>query len=306
MSQGVQSVPGARQRPAQVPPGWRAGPAARGALQALGRPRAARLLSLVAFLGCWSVAVAVLPTTLLPSPARVAEFMWDELRGDTLAPETVYQAFAASLQRLGLGFLLALAVGVPVGLLMGLSRAADALLRDFVLVGLAMPSLMWALIMAMWFGFGPTASILTVLLASVTFVIINVAEGVRDVPRDLLDVAAAYGVPRPRVVRHVVLPSLMPFFFASLRYGLANGWKGLVLAEVFAATNGAGWTIRYWYDAHRAYGVVGYALFFLLFALLLERVVFGRLSRWVFRWRPAASGSSPTTTRKEQDGHDQG
>jgi NitT/TauT family transport system permease protein len=273
---------------ARAPAGRRLGVAVGDRLpHALRSPRVARLLSLVLFLLGWYVAVPLLPTVLLPSPTRVAQFMWDELRGDTLAPQTVYEAFAVSLQRLGLGFLLAVTVGAPIGLLVGLRRDVAAFLHDFVVVGLAVPSLLWALITAMWFGFGPAAPIVTVLLAATPFVVINVAEGVRDVPKELLDAARAYEVPRARTVRHVVLPSLMPFFFASMRYGIANGWKGLVLAEVFAATDGAGWTIRYWYDAHRAHGVVGYALFFLIFALLLERVVFGRLSAWVFRWRPA-------------------
>ncbi|MGZ5383936.1 MAG: ABC transporter permease, partial [Acidimicrobiia bacterium] len=118
------------------------------------------------------------------------------------------------------------------------------------------------------------------------FVIINTFEGVRDVPRELSDMARAYNVPRNKVMRHVTIPSLMPFFFASLRYGLANGWKGLVLAEVFAATSGAGWNIKYWYDAHRAQGVIGYALFFILFALFVERVVLQKLSKRGLKWRP--------------------
>ena len=99
--------------------------------------------------------------------------------------------------------------------------------------------------------------------------------------------ARSFNVPRRRVVRHVLIPSLLPFLFAALRYGFANGWKGLVLAEVFASSNGAGWTIRYWYDAHRGQGVIGYALFFVLFALFIERGVFERMSRRVFRWRPS-------------------
>lgn len=247
---------------------------------------AGRLLSIVAFLLGWQLLVPLLPTILIPEPLRVAQFMWDELRGDTLAPQTVYEAFGLSLQRLIVGLLIAVAIGLPVGLLIGLSRSAEAFLHDFVVVGLAMPSLVWALVAGMWWGLGSRSAIIVVVLAAVTFVIINVAEGVRDVPKRLIDMGTAYGVPRARIVRHVVLPSLMPFFFAALRYGLANGWKGLVLAEVFAGTDGAGWTIRYWYDAHRAYGVIGYALFFVIFALLVERLFFGRLSAYVFRWRP--------------------
>ena len=57
-----------------------------------------------------------------------------------------------------------------------------------------MPSLVWALIAAMWFGFGTTAPLVTVILAAVMFVVINIAEGVRNVPKDLLDMSTAYGV----------------------------------------------------------------------------------------------------------------
>ena len=249
-------------------------------------PRFARVFAWIAFLIAWQLAIPLLPTLLVPTPAEVAEFMWDEIRGDTLAPQTVYEAFGLSLQRLTLGLAIAFAIGVPIGLLMGLSKKATWFGHDFVVVGLAMPSLVWALIAAMWFGFGTTAPLVTVILAAVMFVVINIAEGVRNVPKDLLDMATAYGVRRRDSIRHVVFPSLMPFFFAALRYALANAWKGLVLAELFASTNGAGWMIKFWYDAHRAQGIVGYALFFIIFALLVERLVFGRLSARVFRWRP--------------------
>jgi ABC-type nitrate/sulfonate/bicarbonate transport system permease component len=246
----------------------------------------ARILSFITFLVVWQVSIPLLPTLLVPTPAEVAEFMWAEIRGDTLAPQTVYQAFWTSLQRLSLGLLIAFAIGLPIGLLMGLSKKADWFGHDFVVVGLAMPSLVWALIAAMWFGFGTIAPLITVVLAAWTFVAINVAEGVRNVPKDLLDMGKAYGVRRFDTIRHVILPSLMPFFFAALRYALANAWKGLVLAELFASTNGAGWTIKFWYDAHRAQGIIGYALFFVIFALIVERLIFGRLSAYVFRWRP--------------------
>ena len=249
-------------------------------------PLLARILSFVTFLVVWQLSIPLLPTLLVPTPAEVAEFMWAEIRGDTLAPQTVYEAFGTSMGRLSLGLLIAFAIGIPIGLLMGLSKKADWFGHDFVVTGLAMPSLVWALIAAMWFGFGSIAPLITVVLAAWTFVAINVAEGVRNVPKDLLDMSRAYGVSRFDSIRHVIFPSLMPFFFAALRYALANAWKGLVLAELFASTNGAGWTIKFWYDAHRAHGIVGYALFFVIFALIIERLVFGRLSAYVFRWRP--------------------
>lgn len=253
---------------------------------ALASRRAAQLSALLLVLGVWQFVVPFLETRLIPTPLRVFQFMWDELRGETLARTTVYEAFAISLRRLGMGLVVAFAIGTPIGVAMGAWRKVDSFFKDFVVVGLAMPSLVWALLTGMWFGLGDVAPVVTVILAALPFVIMNAAEGVRDVPVDLLQMGRSFGMSRPTVLRHVVFPSLMPFFFAALRYGLGNGWKGLVLAEVFAATSGAGWNIRYWYDAHRAYGVIGYALFFIIFALLVERWALGVLHQRVFRWRP--------------------
>lgn len=253
------------------------------------RPWFAQSLSALLFLLAWQVITPLLPTALVPMPAEVFGFMWDEIRGDTVGRTTVWQAFAISLWRLWLGFVMAFVIGVPVGLVMGAARWIERMLRDLVLIGLAMPGLVWALLTGLWFGLDSSAMTATVVLAAVPFVIVNTVEGVRSVPRELRDMARAFRVPRGGVVRHVILPSLMPFLFAALRYGLANGWKGLVVAEIFAATSGAGWNLQFWYDARRAHAVVGYALFFIIFALFVEQTIFRTLSDRVFRWRPPAA-----------------
>ena len=249
--------------------------------------------SVLLFLVAWQVAMPLLPTDLIPSPATVLRFMWDEVRGRTLAPSNVWQASAISLRRLASGLAIAFAVGLPVGLAMGTTRWIMRMLSDAVTVTLAMPFLVWALLAGLWFGMGTAAPVATAALSALPLVIVNTMEGARAVPRDLTDMARAFGVSRRQIVRHVVVPSLQPFAFAALRYGLANGWKGVLVAEIFAATSGAGWTIQYWYDAGRAQGVIGYAVFFVLFAVAVEHLVFQRLSRRVFRWRPdphAATG----------------
>lgn len=256
------------------------------ALRFIKSKRGAQLSAFLLLVGAWVLIVPTLETRLVPSLPKVLDFMWDELRGDTLGRTTVYQAFWISLRRLFTGLAIAFAIGTPIGVAMGVWRPVDSFFKDFTLVGLAMPSLVWALLTGMWFGLDSIAPVLTVILAAVPFVMMNAAEGVRDVSGELTSMARAFDMPKRRVVRHVVFPSLMPFFFAALRYGLGNGWKGLVLAEVWAATSGAGWNIRYWYDAHRAHGVVGYAFFFIIFALVVERWAFRALSDRVFRWRP--------------------
>ena len=198
----------------------------------------------------------------------------------------LYETFGISLQRLGIGIAIAMVIGTVIGLAMGLSKSVNAFFNDWVVAILAMPNLAWALFCSLAFGFGDIGPIIAVVLTGVPFVIINVREGVRNAPSDLFDMARAFGVCRGHIIRHVLMPSLMPFMFAAGRYAFALGWKGLVVAEVFGGEDGAGWTIKFWYDAHRAHGVIGYAMFFVIFALLFEKFMFDRLSARLFRWRP--------------------
>ena len=244
-------------------------------------PRAARITAPVLFVLAWQLIAPTIPSRILPMPADVVEAMWEQLRDGSLL-----DAFSVSLVRLAIGFALALVVGSVLGLAMGMSPRIEAMLHDFVVVGLTFPYLIWGLLVAMWFGFGPIGPVLVVFIAGLPYVILNASEGVRDVSKELRDMATAYEVPRERVLRHLVIPSLSPFFFASLRYGLANGWKGLVLAEVFAATSGAGYHINEMREYGNFAGVVGFAVYFAIFSIVVERLVFGRLSRRVFRWRP--------------------
>jgi ABC-type nitrate/sulfonate/bicarbonate transport system permease component len=254
-------------------------------------PRAARITAPVLFVVAWQLRLVDLvlglifpdrtESALLPTPTEVGEAMWEQLLDGTLVA-----AFSVSLLRLAIGFALALLVGSIVGLAMGLSPRIEAMLHDFVIVGLTFPYLIWGLLVAMWWGFAWYGPVLVVFIAGLPYVILNMSEGVRDVSKELRDMAAAYEVPRDRVMRNLILPSLSPFFFASLRYGMANGWKGLILAEVFAATSGAGWHITSMRDYGDFAGVVGFAIYFALFSIVVERLVFGRLSRRVFRWRP--------------------
>lgn len=244
-------------------------------------PRAARVTAPVLFLVAWQLIAPRLEGELLPMPAEVVEAMWEQLRDGRLL-----EAFSVSLLRLAIGFTFALVVGSIVGLAIGLSPRVEAMFHDFVVVGLTFPYLIWGLLVAMWFGYGWIGPVLVVFIAGLPYVILNMSEGVHDVSKDLRDMAAAYDVPRDRVLRQLIVPSLSPFFFASLRYGLANGWKGLILAEVFASDSGAGWHINSMRDYGDFAGVVAFAIYFALFSIVVERLVFGRLSRRVFRWRP--------------------
>jgi ABC-type nitrate/sulfonate/bicarbonate transport system permease component len=263
----------------------------RGLPKILRSPTTARILFPFVVLGIWYLIYYTLDSRIFPSPQQVAVFMWEEItltsgvRYSSVA-ENLYVQFGISLMRLTIGFVIALIVGTIIGLAMGVSKKVDAFFHDWVMGLLAMPALVYALFLGLALGFTNLGPIIAVVLAGAPFVIINIREGVRNTPKELIDMARSFEVPQNKVTRHVLLPSLMPFFFAAIRYAYAIGWKGLVITEVFASDRGMGWTIKFWYDAHRAHGVIGYAIFFIIFALALEKLVFDPLAERAFKWRP--------------------
>jgi NitT/TauT family transport system permease protein len=254
-------------------------------------PKFARILFPFVVLGIWYFIYYTLDSRIFPSPQQVAVFMWEEItltsgvRYSSVA-ENIYVQFGITLMRLTIGFFIALILGTIIGLAMGISKKVDAFFHDWVMGVLAMPALVYALFLGLALGFTNRGPILAVVIAGTPFVIINIREGVRNTPKELIDMARSFEVPQNKITRHVLLPSLMPFFFAAIRYAYAVGWKGLVITEVFASDRGMGWTIKFWYDAHRAHGVIGMAIFFIIFALALEKLVFDPLADRAFKWRP--------------------
>ena len=266
-----------------------------GPRQAAARPLWRRVRSGYLFpiilLALWVIIVPNLPTEKIPTPGKVLTFMWDEIRVNTVAPKSVYYSFAISLARLAVGVVISMTIGMIVGVASGLSRRFDAFARDYVVASLVLPGLIVALVAALWFGFTFLTPVVTVVFATFAYTASNIAEGVRDVPRDLIFMADSFGVNRSAALRHVTLPSLVPFLFVSLRYTISLGWKALTIAEIFGADQGAGWMLRFWYDANRIQGLIGYTFFFAIVTVLVDRVLFEYLARRLLAWRGDVAGA---------------
>ncbi|MDH5294322.1 MAG: ABC transporter permease subunit, partial [Acidimicrobiia bacterium] len=181
------------------------------------RPVAARILMPIAVIVVWYLVYWTLGSRIFEPPHRVFEFMWNELTLETRlrngkGPSNLYQMFGLTVVRLFAGFAIAMVVGTVIGLAMGLSKSVNAFFHDWVMAVLAMPALVWALFLGLVFGpQGNQAPIYACILAGIPFVIINVREGVRNTPKELFDMARAFGVPQNKITRNVLLPSLMPF-----------------------------------------------------------------------------------------------
>ena len=147
---------------------------------------------------------------------------------------------AMSLMRVVSAFALAAAIGIPVGLAMGVSPVARALLDPFIEFYRPLPPLAYLPLVIIWFGIGETSKILLIFLACFAPVALAARSGVLSASCDQINAARALGATRLQVVRHVILPAALPDILVGLRIGMGVGWTTLVAAEMVAATAGIG------------------------------------------------------------------
>ena len=250
-------------------------------------PRVMAILSVVALWYVSSWITWVLTETLtLPYPHVVAREM---------IVETILEDFwqflvhlGSSLLRIVIGFGISLLIGIPMGIIMGIRKYWESFFSDYVVIGLTIPSLAWAIIGVLWFGIQPLTPIFATFMITFPYITINIWEGMKDVDKELVDMARAFGVRRGKIISRIYIPSLMPFFFASVRFGFAVAWKIVIIAEVFGAENGIGYMISYWYHMFNMRQVLAWVMVFTILMFVLEYGVIRPIERAVLAWRPEA------------------
>lgn len=248
------------------------------------------LVGAASFLAVWQVASGFTRTEfdLLPGPMQVLERMGDftfgnELRG--IETGWVFVNFWETFRKTLLGFAGALVVGVPIGILMGRFRYAKNFFFDFVYLAANVPLIVYAILSLLLFGIGDTGPAFVVALLVLPVISLNVAAGVEGVDRDLLSMSRAYGMTMTTALRHIVVPSFSPFLFAAARASFSASWKLAALAETFGGTTGVGVQIRKAFQGFSVVDMLAWMMFFVIFVVLIERVVLLRLERFVFRYR---------------------
>jgi NitT/TauT family transport system permease protein len=248
------------------------------------------LLGAATLLIIWQLASGYTRTefNLLPSPLAVLQRMGDYTFGDEaegIPPGWVFVNFWDTLRKTLIGFFGALVVGIPIGILMGRYRYAKNFFFDFVYLAANVPLIVYAILGLLLFGIGDAGPAFVVALLVLPVIALNVAAGVEGVDPNLLSMSRSYGMPSSAAMREIVVPSFAPFLFASARASFAASWKLAALAETFGGTTGVGVQIRKAFQGFSVTDMLAWMMFFVLFVVLIERVVLMRLERYVFRYR---------------------
>jgi NitT/TauT family transport system permease protein len=243
------------------------------------------ILGALGFVGVWAFFSAfVFEPYVLPSPGRVLGQMWVLIRSGI-----VFSNFLASFLKTMLGWVLAIVLGIPIGLIMGRYRYGKAFFHDFVYILANVPLIVYAVIALIVFGISPLGPAFVVMLEVLPGIAINVAAGVESVDRGLLAMSRSFRRSSGQTARSVVIPSIVPFLFAGGRVSFANSWKLAALAETFGGSIGIGYQLEKSFQLFSVVDLLAWMFFFVIFVILIERLMIAPAERRVFSWRNPGS-----------------
>jgi taurine transport system permease protein len=140
-------------------------------------------------------------------------------------------------------FLLACAIGLPLGLAMGMSPMMRGIFDPPIEFYRPIPPLAYLPLMIIWFGIGETSKILLIFLSVFAPVVLGARSGVKSAAIEQIHAAYSFGASRWQVMRYVIMPSALPEILTAMRIGIGFGWTTLVAAEMVAATKGLGYMV---------------------------------------------------------------
>ncbi len=188
----------------------------------------------------WAASEArLVPHLFLPTPEEVFNAAISFYQ-DGYANATMWEHVSASLARILTAAAIAIALGVPVGLLMGLSRWAKGVFDTPIEFYWPLPPLAYLPLMIIWLGIGEASKITLLTMAMFAPIAIAAQAGVRSVSLERVNAALSLGANRFQLMRDVVLPSALPEILTGTRIAMGVGWSTLVAAELIAATQGIG------------------------------------------------------------------
>jgi sulfonate transport system permease protein len=197
-----------------------------------------RLASLLLILGLWEFYGRRVNKALFAPPSAVVGAAIE-----MIASGELWSYVRGSLQVLAIGFVLALVIGIPLGIAIARSRLVRYALDWYVDAFNSTPFVALVPLITLIFGFDVTAKVIVVVFSSVFAIIVNTEQGVRDVDERLLEVAHSFRSSERQLWSDVVIPSALPYIAAGLRLAVGRALVGMVVAEFFTSITGIGYLI---------------------------------------------------------------
>jgi NitT/TauT family transport system permease protein len=195
-----------------------------------------RLITAVIIFGGWELYGRSVNRALFAPPSRVVT-AFVEL---AIESNELWVALADSLTVLAIGFAAAIVVGTFLGLLLGRFRLLEYVLDPYVSFVYALPTVVIMPLLIIWIGIGSTTRVAIIFTTSLVPILLNTSAGAKLVNQDLIDVARNYDASQRQILRTIVLPAILPYFFAGLNVAIGTALIGMILGEMLLVIRGLG------------------------------------------------------------------
>ena len=176
---------------------------------------------------------------LLPAPLTL---FWTTI--DLLRDGSLLRHVGASIERVLVGVLCAVVVGLSLGVLLGWSERLSQYVKPIVEALRPIPPIAWTPLAILWFGIGNAPSYFLVFIGAVFPVFVSTFSAVRNIERTQINAALCLGATPSMLIRDILIPGALPVIFPGLRIALGVGWMCVVAAELIAAQSGLGYMIQ--------------------------------------------------------------
>lgn len=201
-----------------------------------------------------------------------------------LGDPATYEAMAITARRILIGFVAAMAIGVGLGFVMGLSRGVEAFFRPVVVIFLAIPDPVYIIVAILVLGTDESSGLVALVLALVPFVVVIVHGAVRSREPQLDEMSRVYRLGRGRYLTEVLGRQIAPALIVAARTCFAFSWKIVVLVEALSQPQGIGSEIYYAFRLLRPADMIALALIFIVLMRLVETFAFGLVERRLMGW----------------------
>ncbi len=250
------------------------------------RSKAALALKLAAFYGglllLWQVIyeAQIWSPYLFPEPERV----WLSLRR-YIDNGVLFDSLADTMKSMVVGFAIAFALGMIMGVSIATFRWLDETLGSLVVGMQSLPSVTWLPLAILWFGIDSEAITFVVVLGSVWAIAISARDGVRNIPILQRRAAQVFGASHWQTIRYVTIPGMLPSMAQGLKLGWSFSWRSLMAAEIVFAPSGLGRLLELGRDLNNMGLVIGIMFVIVAVGLAVDRLFFNPLESWVQqRW----------------------
>jgi NitT/TauT family transport system permease protein len=218
------------------------------------------------------------PDYLFPTPVEVLRRLLELAEENMLWP-----SIAATLYRMVIGFLLAAAIGLFIGIAMGTNWALNKMLKSLFLGLQMLPTAAWVPLSLLIFGLRDEGFYFVVVMSSTSAIAIATADGILNIPPIYLRAARTLGTPRWAMYGRVIVPASLPNVVTGLKLGWTLGWHGAVSAELIKSSVGLGFLLYMGRELNDAAQVIAIMLMTIVFGLFLDRFIFGVVERKIRR-----------------------